>query len=161
MKTTLTLMGLMVAGVASANAMPVQLDSRTVTENGVTATLVRYQDTMAQCANYGTLTIAQKGQVIDEKSVCGAVNLLSAVQGTQVVFYIYGQDDKGLNLYRYVTERKELAMYPFEANGLKITSLGNDVMVQAYYPQQTDKGVIQRRDGWTWRYNYPAPKPIK
>lgn len=164
MKTTLILMGLMAAGSAAAHAMPVEIDSRTVTENGVTAQLVRLQDTSAsggECANYGTLTVSKDGQVLDQKSMCGATNLLAAVQGTQPVFYVYAQDMQGLNLYRYIPERRELAMFAFHANGLKITSLGNDVMVQAYFPEQTGTGIIQRRDGWVWRYNYPAPKPIK
>lgn len=158
--------GLMVAlmGVtAVAHAMPVQLDSRTVNENGVTAQLVRFRDPRAtQCVDYGVLKVLDHGQLIEQKALCGATNLLAAVQGTHVVFYVYAQDDKGLNLYRYVTERRELDMYPFEANGLRVNSLGTDVMVHAYYPQRTAGGaVIQRREGWTWRYNNPAPKPIQ
>lgn len=163
MKTTLALTMTMAAMAAGAFAAPVEIDSRSVTENGVSAQLVRYQDTSAvgnECANYGVLTISRQGQVLDQQQMCGATNLLAAVQGTQPVFYVYAQDMKGMNLYRYVPERREIAMYPFQANGLRIRSLGNDVMVQAYYPEQSQTGMIQRREGWTWRYNSSTPKKI-
>ncbi|MBI1308280.1 MAG: hypothetical protein GC129_00280 [Proteobacteria bacterium] len=146
---------------ASALAVPVELDARTVTQQGVSARMVRFTDPAAKCPAYGVVMVSEGGKPLGQAVICGAENIVSALQGDQVVLYVFARDSVGaLGVFRDIAARNQWDYYDFKASGLKISSLGTQVMVRGEFAPQAGQTKPQTQ-AWTWHPNFAQPEQVE